>query len=173
MSKAAAYLTRIQKALATAKEVRVGFLEGATEPGGQSTAMVMAIQEYGAPAVGIPPRPFFRPMIKDNQGHWGPDLGKLLRTNGYDAAKSLGQMGEEMMGELRESIINLTDPPLSDVTLLLRERFGNSPESITFADVVQARHDISAGVTPSVSGTQGKPLIWTGTAINNVDKEVV
>ena len=172
-SKLQAHLKRLSKAVSTAASVRVGFLEGSTTTGGVSLPMVAAVQEFGAPAKGIPPRPYFRTMIKKEEGHWGRDLGLLLRANQYDAKKALGQMGDEIKGELQQSIVDLTDPPLSQVTLLLRERFGNHPEDITFGDVSQARHDIASGKVPNVSGTQAKPLIWTGNMLNSVDKEVI
>ena len=39
------------------QSVQVGFLAGATYPDGKPVAMIAAIQEFGAPAAGIPPRP--------------------------------------------------------------------------------------------------------------------
>jgi hypothetical protein len=165
------YLKKAQAKIGSAHEVHVGFLEGSTEPGGANSAMVAAIQEFGSRR--IPPRPFFRNMIKQNEMQWGTMLGRLLRAADYDAKTALGQMGEEMIGELQESIVAISEPPLSPVTLLLRKRFGNSPESITGSDVFQAMRDVAAGVQPNVSGTQAKPLVWTGTMLKNVDKEVV
>lgn len=76
--------------------LRVGFLEGATYPatkptgkktlakakkyakagpaagssGGKLVAMIAAIQEFGAPSVGIPPRPYFRRMIRAKSPTW-------------------------------------------------------------------------------------------------------
>lgn len=67
--------------------------------------------------VTIPPRPFFRTMVKDESPHWGADLGKLLVANGYDAAKSLGQMGEEIVDELKGSIRGWSQPPNAPSTI--------------------------------------------------------
>lgn len=152
--------------------LRTGFLENATYPDGTSVAYVAAIQEFGSPEVGIPPRPFFRTMIAEKQKGWPRALGALAKNNDYDIDKALGQMGEGIKGQLQESIRDVSGPALSKVTLLLRERFGNSPESISFADVQQARHDIAAGIEPNVTGTQAKPLVWTGHLLNSVDYEV-
>ena len=167
-----ARLLELSRNVSGASKVNVGFLGNSTEPGGANTAMVAAIQEFGAPAKGIPPRPFFRTMVAKEEGHWGDDLGALLKAHDYDAKKCLELMGDEISGELRDSIVELTSPELSDVTLLLRERFGNSPENITFADVQQARRDIAAGVKPQVTETQAKPLVWTGAMLDSIDKEV-
>ena len=50
--------------------LRVGFLEGATYPDGTSIPMVAAVNEFGAPSRGIPPRPFFRTMVADKSSTW-------------------------------------------------------------------------------------------------------
>jgi hypothetical protein len=80
-------------------------------------ALVAAVQNFGSSAKGIPPRPFFSNMIKDNSASWGPGLGKLLKATDYDATRSLGLMGEEIKGELQESIITFSGAPLSDATV--------------------------------------------------------
>jgi hypothetical protein len=111
-------------------------------------------------------------MIREGAKHWGDDLAKILVANEYDASLTLSQMGEEMIGELKDSIRDMNSPSLSPVTLLLRERFGNNPAAITFKDVMQAREDIASGRVPAVTSTQSKPLIWTGDMISAVGKEV-
>ncbi|WP_241120318.1 hypothetical protein [Achromobacter xylosoxidans] len=152
--------------------LRTGFLENATYPDGTPVAYVAAIQEFGSPEKGIPPRSFFRTMIAAKQKDWPRALGALAKNNDYDIDKALGQMGEGIKGQLQESIREVDGPALSPVTLLLRERFGNHPEEISFADVQQARRDIASGVQPKVTGTQAKPLVWTGQMLNSVDYEV-
>ncbi|CUJ00488.1 hypothetical protein [Achromobacter aegrifaciens] len=152
--------------------LRTGFLENATYPDGTPVAYVAAIQEYGSPEAGIPPRSFFRTMISAKQKNWPRALGALAKNNDYDIDKALGQMGQGIKGQLQESIQALDGPALSPVTLLLRERFGNHPEEISFADVQQARRDVATGTVPNVTGTQAKPLVWTGHMLNSVDYEV-
>ena len=169
--KLAKKLAELSNKINESKIVKVGFLEGAKYPDGTPTAMIAAIQEFGAPAKGIPPRPFFRSMINKEEGHWGDDLGEILKHENYDVTKSLNQMGSMIAGELRQSIADLTEPELSPVTLLLRQRFGNNPGAITFADVMQARRDIASGTVPNVTPTQGKPLVWTGHLLQTVDAE--
>lgn len=165
-------LAELSKKVNKAKQVNVGFPAGATEENGASLPMVAAIQEFGAPAKGIPPRPFFRTMIAKNEDHWVDDLMEQLRIHDMDVEKALAVVGDSMAGELRQSIIDVTEPALSDVTLLLRERFGNNPGAITFADVQRAREDIQAGIKPNVTGTQAKPLVWTGSMLNGIVSEV-
>lgn len=97
--------------------LEVGFMEGATYPDGTSVALVAATNEFGVPAHGQPPRPFFRNMIKDHGDEWGGEVGKLLVENDYDAVKTLELMGEEIQGELVESIQSLVSPPLKQSTI--------------------------------------------------------
>jgi hypothetical protein len=111
------YLSGVAKRLGSPQEVRTGFLEGSTESDGTSTPLIAAINEFGAPAAGIPPRPFFRGMITQHQSEWGAQLGKVLVTQDYDAGVSLGLMGELIGGELVQSIKDLTSPPLAQSTI--------------------------------------------------------
>ena len=65
-----AALREMASKVAVPATLRVGFLENAKYPDGTPVAMVAAIQDYGAPGAGIPPRPFFRNMIADKQREW-------------------------------------------------------------------------------------------------------
>lgn len=73
--------------------------------------------EVAAHTITIPPRPFFRTTIKAGEKHWGADLGKVLKEKGYDAAAALDTMGEEIKGELQESIRDWTSPPNAKSTI--------------------------------------------------------
>lgn len=97
--------------------VRVGFLEGATYPDGTSVAMVAAVQNFGSMVRGIPPRPFFTNMIRDKSPEWGEKLARVMRANGYDAHRSLEQMGQGIAGQLQQSIVDTNAPPLADKTI--------------------------------------------------------
>ena len=139
----------------------------------QAVALVAAAQNFGAPSRGIPPRPFFTNMVRDQSPTWGDKIARLLVSKKYDASAALELMGQGIAGQLRAAIVAMNDPALSPVTLLLRDRFRGNPEAITFDDVQQARRDIAAGVQPESSGTGAKPLVWTGHMLNSVDSEVV
>jgi hypothetical protein len=95
----------------------VGFLEGATYPDGTSVAMVAAVNEFGAPANNQPPRPFFRTMIAEKSPTWGTSLAATLKATNYDPKAALGLMGEGIKGQLQQSILDLTSPPLSPKTI--------------------------------------------------------
>lgn len=97
--------------------LRVGFLEGATYGDGTSVALVAAVQDFGAPSVGIPPRPFFRNMVRRRSKEWPKALGAALVQHGYDVDKSLRVLGEVIRGQLQQSIVDFEGVPLKPATV--------------------------------------------------------
>jgi len=112
-----ARLREMVKSLDAAEKVRVGFLENSKYPDGTPTAMIAAIHNYGAPAAGIPPRPFFSSMIAEKESGWGEDLGKSLVAKNFNAKNALGFMGERIKGQLQDSIVNGSYAPLKPATI--------------------------------------------------------
>lgn len=114
-------LKELAEKISKSSEVRTGFLEGSTEPDGQSTAFVASCNEFGTQngeqQSVIPPRPFFRPTIAKGAPQWGGQLGKLLKANGYDAEVALSLMGELISGELVQSIQEVDSPKLAASTI--------------------------------------------------------
>jgi hypothetical protein len=112
------YLQSLQSKLGKEPEVRVGFLSDATYPDtGESVALVAYANEYGDSAHGRPPRPFMRNTIAAHKGEWGKAVALNLRATGYDAKKTLDRMGQGIAGQMKQSIIDLTDPPLAPSTI--------------------------------------------------------
>lgn len=99
------------------KTLKVGFLSGANYPDGTPVATVAAIQDFGAPARNIPPRPFFRNTVKAGKQTWGADLASVMKKNKMDAAKALALMGEQIKGEIKNSIANGAYKPLKPATV--------------------------------------------------------
>lgn len=110
-------LNEIGANISKASTLRVGFLEGATYPDGKPVAMIAAIQEFGAPRAGIPPRPFFRNMIAAKSPEWPAAIGELLVANNYDLARTWAMTGEAIAGQLRQSIVDTNSPPLAQSTI--------------------------------------------------------
>jgi hypothetical protein len=98
-------------------KLRVGFLENATYRDGKPVAMIAAIQDFGAPRAGIPPRPFFRNMIAAKQSEWPQAIAMLLKQHKMDARKALDVAGAAIAGQLRQSIVDTNHPPLSPATV--------------------------------------------------------
>lgn len=115
--KLAGALDKIARAIGKAETLRVGFLEGAKYPDGTSVAAVAAVQDFGAPRAGIPPRPFFRSMIAAKKSEWPDAIAKLLVANDYDADKTLRQAGAAIVGQLQQSIRDTNAPPLKPGTI--------------------------------------------------------
>ena len=159
-------LEMIARKVAKPWAVRVGFLEGATYPDGTPVAQVAAIQNFGAPAAGIPARPFFSTMIAEKSKSWGEALANRLKALDWDIEKALNQMGIGISGQLRTAIVQMNAPPNSMVTNLLKQRFPTGDYESD--DVWQAFKDIAAGETAA----PGKPLVWSGHMLNSVDYEV-
>jgi hypothetical protein len=97
--------------------LQVGFMEGAAYPDGTPVALVAAINEYGRPSIGQPPRPFFRRAIAAHASEWAGELATLLRANDYDPGPALEVQGRVIQGEIKQSISDLTDPPLKPSTV--------------------------------------------------------
>lgn len=112
-----AALAKIAAGVSKPATLSVGFLEGATYPDGKSVAMVAAIQEFGAPSRGIPPRPFFRQTIASKSGDWPKVVADLLKANSYDAVITLGQAGEGIKGQIQQSIAEFSGVPLAPSTV--------------------------------------------------------
>ena len=72
---------------------------------------------HGAYTITIPPRPYFRNMIRKNGRTWGAAIAALLRANQYDAAKTLAGMGVTIQGQLQTSIQDLVSPPNAPSTI--------------------------------------------------------
>ena len=140
--KLAAALARISRGVSQPATLRVGFLAGGTYPDGTSIPMIAAINEFGAPSRGQPPRPFFRNMVAKHKGEWPKAIAGLLKVNDYDAVKVLGITGEEIEGQLRQSIIDLVSPPLAASTIA---RKGFSKPLIHHSIMINSiKHEVKA-----------------------------
>lgn len=110
-------LAEIGVSLSKADRVNVGFLSGATYPDGTSVAMVAAVNEFGKPAIGQPPRPAFRNMIREKSPSWGSAVAGAVKAADYDSKKALALVGQGVKGQLQESIKKLQEPALKPVTV--------------------------------------------------------
>lgn len=131
------FLKELGKKVAQSATVEVGFMEDAIYPDGTQVALVAMIQDFGAPAAGIPPRPFFRNMIEAESGHWGGDLAQFLKANDYDAEKALDAMGEDIQSALQDSINEFDGIPLAPATIASK---GFDKQLIDTADMFRNVH---------------------------------
>lgn len=151
--------------------LRAGFLETARYPDGQSVAGVAAIQNFGAPAAGIPARPFFSNAVARGGAEWAGKLAALLKMADYDAEKALTMMGPVIAFDIQKSITETNAPPLSEITLQLRKMRQENPDlDVTGATVGEAAQRAKEGV--STAGVSTKPLVDSGTMFRYVSFEV-
>ena len=153
--------------------VEIGFMEGAVYGDGTPVASVAFWNEFGHEGqFPSPPRPFFRTMIAKESPSWPAKMAALLKSTGFDGSRVLTIMGDDISHALEDSIEALTQPELSAVTLMLRKRFWGNPGDIRAGDVVAAQRAIAEG-KEGATGTQAKPLVWTGHMLNSVTFKVM
>lgn len=83
----------------------------------RSQSNYMSEHAHDAYSITIPPRPFFRNMIKKNGPTWGVSIAKILKQTGFDTTKTLAQMGELIKRQLQLSINELVTPPNAPSTI--------------------------------------------------------
>ncbi len=69
-----------------------------------------------AHTITIPPRPFFRNMIRKNSAKWPINIKAALKNNNYDTRIALGLVGQTIQEELELSIESNTPPPNAEST---------------------------------------------------------
>ncbi|UNY40207.1 structural protein [Pseudomonas phage vB_PcuM_ KLEP17-4] len=141
------------KAIAQIKraKLQVGWFDTAQYEDGTPVAYVAAIQEFGYPKGGIPPRPFLRPTIEQQRNAWRDSIAAGMRTvlEGKRSAREvLERVGMLAAGNVSESIAAVTSPALKQSTLDARQRRKKTP------------------------GVSNKPLVDTGLLIQSVDSKV-
>ena len=137
-------LAEIAEKLGDPKTLRVGFLEGATYPDGQSVAMVAAANEFGDPGMNRPARPFFRRMLAEQSPLWGDEFSKIALAVNYDAQILFSLMGERIKDQLQDSIREFTDPALAQSTI---DRKGHAKPLIDTSHMLNSvDYDVKGGV---------------------------
>lgn len=117
---------KVLKNLIANKRVgKVGWLNGAKYPDGAPVAMVAEVQEKGHVKLGIPPRPFFRPAIRENQNEWKElalrEAKKVVRE-GTDPINVIEVVALKAAAQIRRQITQLQSPQLAPATIRARER---------------------------------------------------
>ena len=150
---------------------QVGIPIGETYESGVTVATVAAIHEFGAPAAGIPARPFIIPTAKKERSAWSKIIAggvkKVIKGNAtvFDV---LNVVGIQAAADMKTMVISISSPALSPVTVLLR-KWRKAGRQIDASVVDQARSAISRGVDP---GSNNKPLNDTGYMIKSINHAV-
>jgi hypothetical protein len=170
---------------------RVGWFESAKYEDGTPVAYVATIQEFGYAAGGIPPRPFFRPTITEQQGAWRTLIGQAVKgmiAGNRTAYQTMELLGLQGAGDVRKTISKITAPPLSLLTLMARKarleygkaakkdhnkslRYGPQRPIAGFKMTGRKLGELSKQMDkgpPDVSGVSQKPLVDTRVLINTL-----
>lgn len=135
--------------------LRVGFLESAKYANGMPVASVAAIQEFGAPSRGIPPRPFMRPTATAKKADWSALFARGARAaivGTIDLRSVFEQVGGVAAGDIARTISKIQAPPLSPKTILARQySYASGQQRV---------------------GNLTKPLVFSGILFNSVTHEV-
>lgn len=133
-------LAEIAAKISSKKTLRVGFLEGSTNQEGVSIPTYAAIDEFGAPSRGQPPRPYFRNFIQKYSPSWPKIIKNVLKGTDYNVERTFDLLGDQMEGELKQSINDLVSPPLAESTI---KRKGFDKPLIDHADMINSvKHEI-------------------------------
>ena len=114
-----AALDKIAAKLDKGGTVKIGFLEGSTDTDGMSLPLKAALNEFGHEHNGVvtPPRPFMRQMVAAKADEWPGAIAGLLKSTNYDVDATLTKTGAGVAKQLKETILDFWDPPLSPVTI--------------------------------------------------------
>ncbi|OWK42055.1 hypothetical protein [Fimbriiglobus ruber] len=142
-------------------ETKVGWFPSATYEDGTPVALVASVQEFGHGP--IPPRPFFRPTIAAEENNWkqyAAQGAKAVLKGSLTAFAVMDGLGERAQEDVKETINQITSPPLSPITLELRAmKYKNPALKITGATVGEAAARVRQPGYQLASGTPDKPLI--------------
>lgn len=109
-----------------------------------SVSSVASEQEFGTNK--IPARPFMRPARNKNSNKWTNILKHKLQTT-HNVSQSLDALALVVEGDIRQAIVDVTEPPLSLVTI---------------------RNRMARYKTKQFQASITKPLIDTGLMISSV-----
>ena len=129
---------------------KAGWFESSVYPNGTPVAYVAAIQEYGYPAGGIPPRPFMRPTIARERANWRALMlsgAKAIVAGNETPYSVMDKISAKAAGDVAKTIASITSPPLKPATIAAR-----------------ARKRVDRSITTSLS----KPLVDTALMINSI-----
>ena len=117
-------MEEIARMLGKGNTLKVGYYEDANYPDGTSLPMVATVNEYGrtyqtktGKTVVQPPRPFFRNMIDKNSKEWPKMLAALLKSTNYNMTYTLTTLGQEIVAELKDSILTGNYAPNAPSTI--------------------------------------------------------
>ena len=153
-------------------EAKIGLFPSAQYKDHTPVASIAAIQEFGAPEVSIPARPFLKPTVARDKAMWVSQLGRGVkdvladRLNGHDVFSAIATAGAQ---GVQKTIASIHAPPLSPLTIMLRGmKLADNDLVVTGKTVGEAAAKVARGEAPPKAPSL-KPLVYTGTLIATVE----
>ena len=107
--------------------LQIGWFDAKYEDG-TPVSLVAMVHEFGAPEKNIPPRPFMRPAKMEHAQEWKDQFAKAAK-NLHKGRKSeediMNKLGDQIISDIRQAIMDVHFPPLKEKTLKARRRKGN------------------------------------------------
>lgn len=130
---------------------KVGWFPSAQYEDGTPVAYVAAIQEFGSPENGIPPRPFMRQTVEDKKGDWTKQMvggmKKVVRGQ-MSADDVLEAVGTLVAADITKTIAAGDFTALSAATLAQRRAKGQGTA------ILQATGLLIATITSQVGDAE-------------------
>lgn len=142
---------------------KVGWFQTAKYESGRPVAEVAAGNEFGIPSRSIPPRPFMRPAVAQNQEQWKKLAGQgaaAVIAGKATATEVMEKLTLTAQNEISKNIATLLSPPLSPITIAAR-KYRKEGKSVTGATIGEIARKLKAGDL-DISGVSTKPLEDTG-----------
>lgn len=158
------------------KKIKVGFFDTAYYITGQPVAYIATIQEFGSVSKGgynIPPRPFMRPVLKNNTSTYAEITKHLLLDESKTPDDIAELIGARVMGDIQVSIASVYTPPLSKITLAMRYLREQNKAGFRGSKglVERLRAQLESDNPPKLSSNT-KPLNDSGLLLNSVNYRV-
>lgn len=152
--------------------------------GKKTTADIAQIHEYGAPDAGIPERSFIRSTVNKNQAKYDNHIEKLRdqifdANTGMTTERALGLIGQEVSGDIKNTIRNGIQPGLKPATIRRKNageiakataHLNASPSAKDFSKAGSARNERAQTLVDT--GGESTPLIDTGQLVGSISYEV-
>ncbi|OJW21173.1 MAG: hypothetical protein BGO49_24475 [Planctomycetales bacterium 71-10] len=151
-------------------ETKIGWFPGAKYETGVPVAYAASLNEYGHGST--PPRPFFRPTIMQERTAWAgyaAQGAKAILRGDRTAFQVMDAIGGRAQEDVKETINQITSPPLSPITLELRAMKHKDPSlKVTGQTVGIAASRVNQPGYKLAAGTPTKPLFDTGLLITTL-----
>jgi hypothetical protein len=128
--------TKRYEAVAGVKKNETSDVDNGEIEKSKKIAVYAAAQEFGAPSIGLPARPFLRPTYQMRKDEWQQNLLFEVRRRGLgDIEGIMYRIAEDMMKSIKLTIReNKVTPPDKAATIKAKQRKGRPFPTVTLMD---------------------------------------